>query len=42
MSDGLDAEALRLLRAHAPELEVEGRTTDDVLSAILDRIRVPE
>jgi MoxR-like ATPase len=26
----------------APELEVEGRTTDDVLSAILARVRVPE
>jgi MoxR-like ATPase len=26
----------------APELEVEGRTTDDVLSALLTRVRVPE
>ena len=26
----------------APELEVEGRTTDDVLTAILARVRVPE
>ena len=26
----------------APELEVEGRTADDVLSALLARIRVPE
>jgi MoxR-like ATPase len=26
----------------APELEVEGRTTDDVLSALLARVRVPE
>jgi MoxR-like ATPase len=26
----------------APELEVEGRTTDDVLAALLARVRVPE
>jgi MoxR-like ATPase len=26
----------------APELEVEGRTTDDVLTALLARVRVPE
>jgi MoxR-like ATPase len=26
----------------APELEVEGRTPDDVLSALLARVRVPE
>ena len=26
----------------APELEVEGRTTDDVLAALLSRVRVPE
>jgi MoxR-like ATPase len=26
----------------APELEVEGRTTDDVLAALLTRVRVPE
>jgi MoxR-like ATPase len=26
----------------APELEVEGRTPDDVLVALLGRVRVPE
>jgi MoxR-like ATPase len=26
----------------APELEVEGRSADDVLSALLARVRVPE
>jgi MoxR-like ATPase len=26
----------------APELEVEGRTADDVLAALLARVRVPE
>jgi len=26
----------------APELEVEGRTPDDVLGALLARVRVPE
>jgi MoxR-like ATPase len=26
----------------APELEVEGRSTDDVLGALLARVRVPE
>ena len=33
---------LRHRIALSPELEVEGRTADDVLTAVLDRIRVPE
>ena len=33
---------LRHRIALSPELEVEGRTADDVLAAVLDRIRVPE
>ena len=33
---------LRHRIALSPELEVEGRTADDVLAAVLDRIKVPE
>ena len=33
---------LRHRIALSPELEVEGRSTDDVLAALLARVRVPE
>jgi MoxR-like ATPase len=42
--DDVKARALSVLRHRvllAPELEVEGRTTDDVLSAVLTRIAAP-
>jgi MoxR-like ATPase len=42
--DDIKARALSVLRHRvllAPELEVEGRTTDDVLSAVLTRIAAP-
>ena len=39
---GIAPAVLRHRIALSPELEVEGRTADDVLGAILDRIRVPE
>ena len=39
---GIAPAVLRHRITLAPELEVEGRTTDDVLSALLTRVRVPE
>ena len=39
---GIAPAVLRHRIALSPELEVEGRTADDVLAALLDRIRVPE
>ena len=39
---GIAPAVLRHRIALSPELEVEGRTADDVLVALLDRIRVPE
>ena len=39
---GVAPAVLRHRIALSPELEVEGRTADDVLAALLDRIRVPE
>jgi MoxR-like ATPase len=39
---GIAPAVLRHRIALAPELEVEGRTTDDVLAALLARVRVPE
>jgi len=42
--DDVKARALAVLRHRvvlAPELEVEGRSTDDVLSAILSRVVAP-
>ena len=39
---GIAPAVLRHRIALSPELEVEGRTADDVLAAILDRIKVPE
>jgi len=39
---GVAPAVLRHRIALAPELEVEGRTTDDVLAALLARVRVPE
>ena len=39
---GITPAVLRHRISLAPELEVEGRTPDDVLAAILARIRVPE
>jgi MoxR-like ATPase len=39
---GIAPAVLRHRIALSPELEVEGRTADDVLAAVLDRIRVPE
>jgi len=42
--DDVKERALSVLRHRvllAPELEVEGRTTDDVLSAVLTRIAAP-
>ncbi len=42
--DDVKARALAVLRHRvilAPELEVEGRSTDDVLAAVLDRAKVP-
>ncbi len=39
---GIAPAVLRHRIALAPELEVEGRTPDDVLAALLDRVRVPE
>ena len=39
---GIAPAVLRHRIALSPELEVEGRTADDVLTAVLDRIRVPE
>ena len=39
---GIAPSVLRHRIALSPELEVEGRTADDVLAALLDRIRVPE
>jgi MoxR-like ATPase len=39
---GIAPAVLRHRIALAPELEVEGRTPDDVLSALLARVRVPE
>ena len=39
---GIAPAVLRHRIALSPELEVEGRTPDDVLTAVLDRIRVPE
>ena len=38
---GIAPAVLRHRIALSPELEVEGRTADDVLAALLDRIRVP-
>ena len=43
--DDVKGIALAVLRhriALSPELEVEGRSPDDVLSALLDRVKVPE
>ena len=39
---GIAPAVLRHRIALSPELEVEGRTADDVLVALLDRVRVPE
>ena len=39
---GIAPAVLRHRIALSPELEVEGRTPDDVLTALLDRVRVPE
>ena len=39
---GIAPAVLRHRITLAPELEVEGRTTDDVLTALLTRVRVPE
>jgi MoxR-like ATPase len=39
---GVAPAVLRHRMTLAPELEVEGRTTDDVLAALLARVRVPE
>jgi MoxR-like ATPase len=39
---GIAPAVLRHRIALSPELEVEGRTADDVLLALLDRVRVPE
>ncbi|MBC7673532.1 MAG: MoxR family ATPase [Polaromonas sp.] len=39
---GIAPAVLRHRIALSPELEVEGRTPDDVLAALLDRVRVPE
>jgi MoxR-like ATPase len=39
---GIASAVLRHRITLAPELEVEGRTTDDVLNALLSRVRVPE
>lgn len=39
---GIAPAVLRHRIALSPELEVEGRTADDVLTVVLDRIRVPE
>ncbi len=39
---GIAPAVLRHRITVAPELEVEGRTTDDVLNALLSRVRVPE
>ena len=39
---GIAPAVLRHRIALSPELEVEGRSADDVLAALLDRIRVPE
>jgi MoxR-like ATPase len=39
---GVAAAVLRHRIVLAPELEVEGRTADDVLAALLARVRVPE
>jgi MoxR-like ATPase len=39
---GIAPAVLRHRIALAPELEVEGRSPDEVLSALLDRVRVPE
>jgi MoxR-like ATPase len=42
--DDIKDRALPVLRHRvtlAPELEVEGRTTDDVISAVLTRIAAP-
>ena len=39
---GVAPAVLRHRIALAPELEVEGRSTDDVLAALLARVRVPE
>ena len=39
---GIAPAVLRHRIALSPELEVEGRTADDVLAALLDRVKVPE
>ncbi|MES2176824.1 MAG: MoxR family ATPase [Gemmatimonadota bacterium] len=39
---GIAPAVLRHRIALSPELEVEGRTPDDVLASLLDRVRVPE
>jgi MoxR-like ATPase len=39
---GIAPAVLRHRIVLAPELEVEGRTPDDVLAALLARVRVPE
>jgi MoxR-like ATPase len=39
---GVTPAVLRHRIALSPELEVEGRTTDDVLVSLLARLRVPE
>jgi MoxR-like ATPase len=39
---GIAPAVLRHRIALSPELEVEGRTADDVLGALLDRVRAPE
>jgi len=39
---GIAPAVLRQRIALSPELEVEGRTADDVLVALLDRVRAPE
>jgi hypothetical protein len=39
---GIAPAVLRHRIALSPELEVEGRTADDVLASLLDRVRVPE
>ena len=39
---GIAPAVLRHRIALSPELEVEGRSPDDVLAALLDRVRVPE
>ncbi len=39
---GIAPAVLRHRITLSPELEVEGRSADDVLAALLDRVQVPE